>query len=346
MPNAPVPGSYPPLPRSSAQSWSLRGTTFGPVPSRRLGCSLGINNIPAKACTYSCAYCQVGPIVQMLSEPQSWYSAAVVARAVRERLDQVKRTDGRVDHLTFVPDGEPTIDKSLGAVIHLLRPLGVPTAVITNGSLLFMRSVRAALHEAEYVCLKVDTVGEETWRKLDRPHRRLKLEEVLGGMRTFASEFAGRLTTETMLVAGVNDSEEELRATADFISELGPEVAYLATPTRPPAEDWAVAPDEKGLKRAGDIFRRRLQRVLVLTDLEQEALEHTGDPVAEILEIAEVHPIREATAKQLLETRGTPWSVLSKLVQAGRLLEVPYGPDRYFARPARRRPAPAGEPPS
>ncbi len=314
------------------------GTTFGPVPSRRFGRSLGVNNIPPKVCTYACVYCQVGQTVQMRRERRAFYDARGIAAAVRSRVDAARRVGEQVDHLSFVPDGEPTLDQDLLAAIRLLRPLEIPIAVITNGSLLHLPEVRAALCAADRVSVKVDAVREGAWRKINRPHRGLDLPTVLDGMRAFAGSFEGVLTTETMLVDGVNDTEDELRATAVFVGELAPHTAYLAVPTRPPAEAWVVPPEEAGVARAYEIFRAFHPRVELLMGYEGDAFASTGDPVADLLSITAVHPMREVAVQRLLARGGVPRTVVGELMEAGKIVQVAYGPHRYCMRPVARRP--------
>jgi len=324
-------GSRPALP-TSHEARGLRGTAFGPVPSRRFGCSLGINNVPPKVCTYSCVYCQVGRTDHLQCKRRSFHPAAVIRAAVRRHVERAAQAHEPVDYLTFVPDGEPTLDAGLHQAIRLLRPLGFPIAVLTNGSLLRHVDVRAALADADHVSVKVDTVRDGPWRKVNRPHRRLHLEDVLNGMRAFAATFPGTLTTETMLVDGVNDSEGELRATAAFVAELDPEVAYLSVPTRPPAESWATPPSEAVLARAYEVFRTWHRHVELLLEYEGDAFVSTGDVVADLLDITAVHPMREGAVRRLLRRKGTSWHVVSDLIAAGVLVEVQYGPHRYYLR--------------
>jgi wyosine [tRNA(Phe)-imidazoG37] synthetase (radical SAM superfamily) len=324
-------GSRPALP-TSHEARGLRGTAFGPVPSRRFGCSLGINNIPPKVCTYSCVYCQVGRALQVHSDRRAFFGASAVTTAVRGRVEAAVRAAQPIDCLTFVPDGEPTLDVGLERSIHVLRDLGIPIAVLTNGSLLNRSDVRAALAEADHVSLKVDTVREATWRRINRPHRRLRLAAILEGMATFAQSFEGSLSTETMLVSGLNDGESELRATAAFVGDLNPETAYVTVPTRPPAESWAVPPDEAALARAHEVFRRFHPRVELLLGYEGDGYVPTGDPVEDLLCITGVHPMREAAVRRLLARGGAGWGVVEQLVASGTLVQVRYGPHRYLVR--------------
>ncbi|HEM61046.1 MAG TPA: radical SAM protein, partial [Chloroflexi bacterium] len=209
---------------------------FGPVPSRRLGRSLGINNVLAKICSYSCVYCQLGRTIKMSAERQEFYPPEEVVAAVTQRVEEARETGEQIDYLTFVPDGEPTLDINLGREIELLRPLGIPIAVISNSSLIWREDVRTELMGVDWVSVKVDAVREDVWRRVDRPHGSLSLDAILAGLRKFASAFPGELATETMLVRGVNDRPEYLVEVADFLSRLHPYAAYLAVPTRPPAE--------------------------------------------------------------------------------------------------------------
>jgi len=196
--------------------------SYGPVPSRRLGKSLGINNIPAKACTYACIYCQVGKTTQMQLERRTFYEPENIFRDVQERVAKAKEASARVDYLTLVPDGEPTLDLNLGKEIQLLKILEIPVGVITNSSLLWRDDVREELGKADWVSLKLDTLREGIWRELNRPHPALRLSSILDGMLSFAGSFVGKLVTETMLVRGLNDSDDCVREVAGFVQRLAP----------------------------------------------------------------------------------------------------------------------------
>lgn len=321
-----------PPPGDGFESQGLRGATFGPVPSRRFGRSLGINNIPPKVCTYSCVYCQLGRSLEVRDQRRAFYGTDAVVSEVCRRVAEAHRASEAVEALTFVPDGEPTLDVGLERSIHILRDLDIPVVVITNGSLLFRPDVRAALSEADRVSLKIDAVREGTWRKVNRPHRRLALSAMLDGMREFARGFEGEITTETMLVSRVNDGEDELRDTAAFVAELHPTTAYLSVPTRPPAEPWAVPPPGAVLARAYEVFRAFHSRVELLLGYEGDAFASTGDPVEDLLSITAVHPMREGAVHRLLARAGVSRSVVDGLVEAGLLVEVRYGAHRYYVR--------------
>lgn len=306
--------------------------TFGPVPSRRLGRSLGINHIPPKTCSYACVYCQLGRTPQMQIARQAFYPPEAVIAAVQARVAAAAAAGEPLDYLTFVPDGEPTLDIHLGELLRALKPLGVPLAVITNASLLGAPEVRAALLLADWVSLKLDAADEDLWRRVDRPHGRLRLAELLAGARIFARDFAGTLVTETMLVAGVNDAPDALAATAAAIAALHPATAYLGIPTRPPAETWVRPPDAATRNQAYQIFTAALPQVEMLTGYEGNAFAATGDAAADLLSITAVHPLREDAVAALLAHCGATWDSVQELTARSALVAVKYQQHTFYLR--------------
>ena len=306
--------------------------TFGPVPSRRLGQSLGINNIPPKICSYACVYCQLGRTLKMQTGRTDFYDPERIFEEVRKRVEEVRTAGESVDYISFVPDGEPTLDLNLGREIELVRELGVKTAVITNSSLISREDDPTELARADWVSLKVDAVREEVWRRIDRPHGRLRLPQILDGALAFSESFAGRLVTETMLVEGVNDSSEILEELSEFLARLRPETAYLAIPTRPPAEGNVRAPDESGVTRAWSIVSGALDNVECLTGYEGNTFFSGGRVDNDLLAITSVHPMRADAVDALLTRRGADRSVVQKLVDAGQLIEVEYGGQDFLVR--------------
>jgi len=305
---------------------------FGPVPSRRLGRSLGINNIPPKVCTYSCIYCQLGRTVEMQVERDAFYASEQVSENVKNKMGKVKELGESIDYLTFVPDGEPTLDINLGNEINLLKRSGIKTAVITNASLIWRSDVRQDLMKADWVSLKIDSVREEIWGRINRPHRTLQLTSILNGIHEFASAYKGELTTETMLVKDVNDSEEHMGEVADFLAQLKLERAYLAIPTRPPAERWVKPSDEKVVNRAYQIFSERVDRVECLIGYEGNAFAFTGNAEENLLSITAVHPMREEAVKMLLSRANADWSIVKKLIAQAKLVETEYDGKKFYMR--------------
>jgi wyosine [tRNA(Phe)-imidazoG37] synthetase (radical SAM superfamily) len=305
---------------------------YGPVPSRRLGRSLGINNIPPKACTYACAYCQVGRTMDMSIERREFYRPEDIVREIRIRLEDVDRMGESVDFVSFVPDGEPTLDLNLGREIELLREFERPVAVITNATLLTLPDVREELATADWVSLKVDTLDEDTWHRLNRPHKALNLPDILGGMMEFRSMFTGTLVTETMLVAGVNDTDRHATAAATFLSHLGPDKAYLSVPTRPPAVAWVRPPSSEAMVRYHEVFETRVSGVEYLMGYEGSTFSAAGDPRENLLSVTAVHPMRRDAVEQLLAKAGATWDLVEELLRDGSLREADYSGHRYYLR--------------
>ncbi len=260
---------------------------FGYVPSRRLGRSLGVNNVEAKRCSYSCVYCQLGRTDKLTIKRTAFYDPDELVREVRERLERV----GEVDYVTFVASGEPTLDANLGRELEMLED--VRTAVITNASLLFMPDVREDLIHADLVSLKIDAVSEDVWRAVNRPHPQLKLDRILSGVLEFSDDFAGRLITETMLIEGYN--LHDVAAIAEFLGELRPDIAYIAVPTRPTAEKVRGAGIE-AIMRARRLFECYTKCELLV---EEERGEFAVESVEELKKVAAVHPVREDVVGEL-----------------------------------------------
>ncbi|MBN1536168.1 MAG: radical SAM protein [Anaerolineales bacterium] len=292
---------------------------YGPVPSRRLGFSIGINNIPPKFCSYSCTYCQVGRTDHLIISPRPFLPVDEIVKSVDQKIRDAQRTGQKVDYLTFVPDGEPTLDVHLGEEIDAIKPFGFPIAVISNATLIDQLQTRCTLSKADWVSLKIDSVVEEIWRKVNRPHKRLNLEKLLTGMLAFADEFTGELVTETMLIAGVNDDPESVTRLADFLSELAPQKTYLSIPIRPPAENRVFPPDAYTLNKIHQIISKSLPNTECLFDAEENLFVATGDFTTDILSITSVHPIREEALKKMVKESGVEWREVEKLVEEKKL---------------------------
>jgi wyosine [tRNA(Phe)-imidazoG37] synthetase (radical SAM superfamily) len=186
--------------------------------------------------------------------------------------------------------------------------------------------------KSDLVSLKVDTVDERIWRKVDRPHRLLKLSSILDEALAFVKAFNGKLITETMLIANVNDTDDSLKATAGFLGLLQPNIAYLSIPTRPPAEKWVRSPDEHIINRAYQIFEETVQDVEYLTGYEGNAFALTGNIEADILSITSVHPMREDSVEKFLDRADTNWDTIHRMIDKGLLIETKYGKNKFYLR--------------
>lgn len=247
--------------------------TFGPVPSRRLGRSLGIKHIPPKSCLYSCLYCQIGVTRGKTAVPQEFYQPTEIRQAVDTQLQKARDANETIDYLTFVPDGERGLDINIDKSIEWLRLLRIPIAVISIASLLWQPEVRAVIGKVDWVSVKVDVVLEHVWQKLNRPHESLHLPEVLDGILCFAQEFCGHLVLATILIENVNDATDNVVGIGAFLQEIGVATAYLAISTRPAAASFAQGPSESVVNRAYQQFAGYLSQVECF-------LGHQGDAFA------------------------------------------------------------------
>jgi len=311
--------------------------TFGPVPSRRLGRSLGVNNIPPKHCTYACVYCQLGDPQRVATRRQVFHAPEDIVASVRERLSEIDRAgEAPPDFVTIVPDGEPTLDLGLASLIAGLREVvsvedrlpktpgspGSPQiAVITNGSLLPDGEVRRALASADWVSVKLDAADEATWRAIDRPARDLHFGQILSGIAEFAETFEGTLAMETMLVAGLNDNDRQLAALAERVAGSGPDIAYLS---------WVAPPSEERILAAYRIFADAGITVELNTGFEAGDFSAGSDVAAGILAIGAVHPLEHHALLELLARAGASWSVVAELLDDGRLLEKDYRGRHFY----------------
>ena len=305
---------------------------FGPIPSRRLGRSLGINNIPPKICSYSCIYCQIGVTDSMSIKREGYYSPNDILEEVSSKVKQLQEASEEIDFLTFVPDGEPTLDINLGKEIDLLKPLGIKIAVITNSSLLWDEDVRKDLMIADWVSIKIDTIDEKIWRKIDRPNGKLDFQKILSGIKTFASSFKGVMVTETMLVKGVNDNVESIKSTVEFIKQLNPDKAYILVPTRPPAEKFVEPPSEENLNEAYQIFNASINNVELLAYSEGTDFSYSSDAEKELLSILAVHPMRKDAVEKFLNKSRSNWNLIESLIVNNVLKEVKYSDNTFFVK--------------
>jgi wyosine [tRNA(Phe)-imidazoG37] synthetase (radical SAM superfamily) len=268
----------------------------------------------------------------MQAERRMFYNPQKILRNVQDKVKKVKEAGDPIDYLTFVPDGEPTLDINLAYEIDLLKSLGIKIAVITNGSLIWRDDVRETLMKADWVSLKIDSAQEEFWRRINRPYGTLKLSLIQQGMFKFARTYRGKLVTETMLVRTVNDSKDGLGKIADLLARLGPDRAYLSIPTRPPAEKWVQPPPEEIINQAYHILHERIDQVEYLIGYEGNDFAFTGNAEEDLLSITAVHPMRKEAVSNFLTRAGADWSVIQRLIDRDELIEMKYKGRKFYMR--------------
>jgi wyosine [tRNA(Phe)-imidazoG37] synthetase (radical SAM superfamily) len=312
-----------------------RRYVFGPVPSRRLGQSLGIDTIPLKTCNWNCVYCQLGRSEPLINQRQAYFPREAILAETRAAL--VEHKPGEIDWITFVGSGEPTLHSDIGWLIGEVKKLTeTPVAVITNGSLLYRADVRAELARADAIMPTLDAGNPELYRKINRPWPELTYETLVEGLRAFRAEYAGKLWIEVMLMKGLNDSEGALHELARVMQSIGPDQVHLLLPTRPPVETWVQPADEEGVLRATAILGE-IAEVLHPIDGSFD-LSGFEDPVDGVVAIITRHPMRENQIRGALAAYMPAESIddaLARLLTSGRAQVVQrYGVRFWSAAPA------------
>jgi wyosine [tRNA(Phe)-imidazoG37] synthetase (radical SAM superfamily) len=304
---------------------------FGPVKSRRLGYSLGINTMKCKMCTYDCVYCQIGQTPCVSTCRDSCLGPYELFCVVRKKLELLKAQNIPVDYITFVPNGEPTLDANLAKDIVLLREFGHKIAVLTNSSLVWNDRVQQDLMFADYVSIKIDTVNEDTWQRLNRPHSRLRLQTILDGIERFSKSYHGIITTETMLVKNTNDTLQEVEAIGMFLKKIKRNTSYFTIPTRPPLESYAVSPDPHVLSQISDFITNNLPNSEMLSVPEEEIFYGAGEIENELLAVLSAQPMTEKAVKNFITSKGGGRYTLQQLIKSGCILQTPFHGNSFYS---------------
>jgi wyosine [tRNA(Phe)-imidazoG37] synthetase (radical SAM superfamily) len=306
--------------------------SFGPIPSRRLGKSLGINNIvPPKVCSYNCVYCQVGKTVNQEIRRKVFFDPETIFNDVRHHLKKIGKKN-YPNYLTFVSNGEPTLDINLGKAIKMVKHFGIPVAIITNASLIGEKSVRDDLLMADWVSLKIDAADSDTWHRVNQPAPGQDFNSIIENMVLFADSYSGLLRTETMLIEGINDSVENIRRLSEIIKRINPGKAYLAIPTRPPSVKSVRPPDIEILNIAWNIYNDMNISTELLTGFEGIVTGFTGNIYEDILNMTAVHPLREDSLLNLLHNNNSDLKVVKSLISQRLLRSTTYNGNRYYIR--------------
>ena len=269
---------------------------YGPVPSRRLGISLGVSPIPAKACNYSCIYCQLGRTDQMVNTPEAYFD---VDEMMKEFEDKVA-TGCQFDAVTIVGEGEPTLYSQLGELILALKArTDRPVAVITNGALMSDPVIREALMHADIILPSFDAGDAEMYRRINRPMGGIRYEDVVEGLKQFSEEYQGQLWVETMLVRGMNDTDEHLQKLKMHLQEIHYDRLYINVPVRPPAESSVQEPLKERLERAVSFLGGISIEQLVSEGFYSEE----KDDLKAVLDIICRHPMNQHEIQHFLAKR-------------------------------------------
>jgi wyosine [tRNA(Phe)-imidazoG37] synthetase (radical SAM superfamily) len=310
----------------------VKKLVFGPVPSRRLGFSLGVDLIPRKYCSFDCIYCQLGPTTQTQVERQSFCDPASVVEQVVERVKE----GGRIDYISLSGSGEPTLNSDIGWVIRRLKDrVPLPVAVITNGSLLDQEDVRKDLMAADVVLPSLDAASEAVYKQINRPHESLGFDNIIGGLEAFCSEYSGRVWLEVLLIDNINNDIQHIEMFKKIVDKLPVEKVQLNTVVRPPAEKAARRVSNAGLLSISRFLGPRSE--VVAGRVEKQATgSRPGDWENSVLSMLSR---RSLSLDDIVRSTGVPVRAaregMKRLVEEGRVEAVVLGKRRFYLVPER-----------
>ncbi len=259
---------------------------FGPVPSRRLGFSLGIDLVPYKTCSLDCIYCQLGRTTNKTIKTKEYISSSLILKQLKE----IFLSGRKIDYLTFSGSGEPTLNSKIGEMISEIKKISkIPIAVLTNGTLLTEKKMREKLKKADIVIPSLDAITPSIFEKVNRPHPSLKIDKIIAGLIKFREEFTGKIWLEIMLVAGINDSSEEIEKFIEAVEAIRPDKVQLNTVVRPPAEKWVKPVSLTKLKKIKKLFGKNCEIIVSFKRKKQTA--YQKDLEREILTLLSRRPI-------------------------------------------------------
>lgn len=302
---------------------------FGPVSSKRLGHSLGVDLLPMKSCTWNCVYCQLGRTERYVTARKEFYPHEEVLAEIQQSL----HSGMNIDWMTFVGSGETLLYKGIGRLItRVKRMTEIPVAVITNGSLLYLRDVRDELLQADAVLPSLNAGSEKLYERIGRPAPGFTFRRHLDGLCAFREECKGKLWVEVMLLCGLNDSDEALRDLATALRQISPDMIHLVLPTRPVPERHVALPDPDRIARAVAL----LGSVAPVAHPVQGTMELSGagDLLESVTSIVSRHPVQE---KELIAAlvarypeRSKAESVMRDLFASGRFSTIERAGELYW----------------
>jgi wyosine [tRNA(Phe)-imidazoG37] synthetase (radical SAM superfamily) len=299
---------------------------YGPVPSRRLGLSLGVDIMPFKTCTYDCSYCQLGRTMHKTVERREYIPVGEVLAEVEQKL-----ADGPVpDYVTLSGSGEPTLNENIGQLIREIKKLTyIPLAVITNGSLLWQHEVQDALMEADLVLPSLDAGDEFLFRKVNRPHQEINFEQMVHGLAEFTRRFSKPVWLEVFLLAAITGMVAEVKKIAALVKNIQPQLVQLNTVSRPPSENSACPISWNQMKEFADLFDGKVE---VISD-NDKSLSAVGPDAtdADILALLSRRPCtdQEVSAVLSFDINETA-KRLRTLVEEGSIKAVQHNKSTFF----------------
>ena len=285
----------------------MAGTSyvFGPVPSRRLGYSLGIDLVPFKTCTYDCIYCQVGRTTKKTIKCEEFFPPEQILEEIKEKLSKTSP-----DFITFSGSGEPTLYSKIGELTEKIKKItDIKIALLTNGSLLWREDIREKLSKIDLILPTLTTANEDTFRRIHRPHPELRLNNIIDGLIKFRKEYNGKIFLEVFILKGINDNKEELIPLRDVIEEIEPDKIQMNTAVRPPSEKDAVAVDMKRLEEIASFFGEKAE---VIAYRQRVSKGVKGDKISHIVEMIKRRPV---SAKDISDAMGIEMEEVHSIIK-------------------------------
>ena len=300
---------------------------YGPVPSRRLGRSLGIDLVPHKICTYDCIYCQIGKTTEKTLARKEY---APVTEILEEVGSFLQEETSSTDVLSLAGSGEPTLHSQIRSVIEGIKAItSIPVAVITNGSLLYEEEVRQDLLSVDLVLPSLDAVSSEVFRKINRPRKGFSVEKVIEGLVEFRKVYKGQIWLEILFCKGVNDSKEELVRMKKTVERIAPDRIHLNTVIRPPSEKWAVPLNQEKMETMRAFFG---ERASIISEFDRHPPAVTERDIRE--EILKILKRRPLSLRDLSKGMGIREDEIEKyiqpLVSEGKIHARVFGDSIYY----------------
>lgn len=280
---------------------------FGPVPSRRLGMSLGVDLIPHKICTLNCIYCECGPTTKLTLERKEY----VPYDDVVKELNNYFSDNPDSDYITFSGSGEPTLNSRIGDVLQFikLKKPDIPVAVLTNGTLFYQKQLRKELFDADLVLPSLDAASELSFQRINRPHHGLNIQEYIQGLQDFRNEHKGKIWLEVLIIPGYNDSSEDLKLLKQAFDKIQPEIIQLNTLDRPGAVSDIRAADRTKLQQIADYWRLDNVEIIASASKRKDIKSYREDMETAILETIYRRP---CTLNDLVKILGSHINEINK----------------------------------
>ena len=284
---------------------------FGPVPSRRLGRSLGVDLTPFKTCTLDCIFCQLGRTTRQTLDRQEYVSVAGVTKELQDWIE----AGGQADYVTLAGSGEPTLNTGFGEVLKFVHErTAIPTALLSNGTLFWQSGVREAAKEADVVKLSLSVWDQFSFEHVNRPHPDLSLVNIMEGYRAFRNTFQGKLWIEVFLLWGMNSVRHDVEKIAELVNAIGPDEIHLNTAVRPPSENFALPMPQSKMEELTGLFRPAAKVIAEFTS------DKSVDVAANEKTILAMLKRRPCTAAQIAGVFGIHLNEVSKYI--GKLLRT------------------------